>query len=203
MTAVRRRAGDAFEIHEDVPRTEDTEMMVESELRTEEAVPEEVPEEVPDDKYADSEYPSDGSSLTSEEPEVDSGVQQEMDRLQEVFPGFRNQYRLIKRIGEGTFSTVYKAEDLLYEEYDNDWDVDGHHDDRDRYGRMKARAGRFVAVKKIYVTSSPSRIFNELELLYDLRNSPAVCPLITAFRSTDQVLAVLPYFRHEDFRDYF
>ncbi|CRK24036.1 hypothetical protein BN1708_003727 [Verticillium longisporum] len=203
MTAVRRRAGDAFEIHEDVPRTEDTEMMVESELRTEEAVPEEVPEEVPDDKYADSEYPSDGSSLTSEEPEVDSGVQQEMDRLQEVFPGFRNQYRLIKRIGEGTFSTVYKAEDLLYEEYDNDWDVDGHHDDRDRYGRMKARAGRFVAVKKIYVTSSPARIFNELELLYDLRNSPAVCPLITAFRSTDQVLAVLPYFRHEDFRDYF
>ncbi|KAM0276993.1 hypothetical protein ACHAQH_006176 [Verticillium albo-atrum] len=223
MTAIRRRAGDAFEIHEDVPRTEDTEMMAESELQTEEVVSEEAPEaaneeahgEAPnhkyvDDKYADSEYPSDGSSLSSEEPEVDSGVQREMDRLQEVFPGFRDKYRLIKRIGEGepplppgTFSTVYKAEDLCYEQFDNDWDVDGFHDDRDRYGRMKARAGRFVAVKKIYVTSSPSRIFNELELLYDLRNSPSVCPLITAFRCTDQVLAILPYFRHDDFRDYF
>lgn len=58
-------------------------------------------------------------------------------------------------------------------------------------------------MKKIYVTSSPSRILNELELLHDLRNCPAVCPLITAFRHTDQVVAVLPYFRHDDFRDYF
>lgn len=60
-----------------------------------------------------------------------------------------------------------------------------------------------MAIKKIYVTSSPARILNELELLHDLRNSPAVCPLITAFRSTDQVVAILPYFRHQDFRDYF
>lgn len=47
------------------------------------------------------------------------------------------------------------------------------------------------------------RILNEIELLNDLRSCPAVCPLITAFRSTDQVVVILPYFRHEDFRDYF
>ena len=60
-----------------------------------------------------------------------------------------------------------------------------------------------MAIKKIYVTSSPIRIFNELELLYDLRDSPNVCPLITAFRHLDQVIAVLPYFQHHDFREYF
>lgn len=60
-----------------------------------------------------------------------------------------------------------------------------------------------MAVKKIYVTSSPTRILNELELLHDLRGCDSVCPLITAFRSTDQVCAILPYFRHADFRDYF
>lgn len=60
-----------------------------------------------------------------------------------------------------------------------------------------------MAIKKIYVTSSPMRIFNELDLLHDLRNSPNVCPLITAFRCHDQVIAVLPYFQHRDFRDYF
>jgi cell division control protein 7 len=47
------------------------------------------------------------------------------------------------------------------------------------------------------------RIFNELELLHDLRDSANVCPLITAFRHQDQVVAVLPYFQHRDFRDYF
>jgi cell division control protein 7 len=62
---------------------------------------------------------------------------------------------------------------------------------------------KFVAIKKIYVTSSPSRILNELELLHDLRSCPSVCPLITAFRHTDQVVAILPYFRHDDFRNYF
>ena len=64
-------------------------------------------------------------------------------------------------------------------------------------------APRFVALKKIYVTSSPLRIQNELELLHDLRGCPSVCPLLTAFRHHDQVIAVLPYFRHLDFRIYY
>lgn len=67
----------------------------------------------------------------------------------------------------------------------------------------RPRKPKFVAIKKIYVTSSPHRILNELELLHDLRSCPAVCPLITAFRATDQVIAILPYFRHADFREYY
>lgn len=68
---------------------------------------------------------------------------------------------------------------------------------------MNGRHHRFVALKKIYVTSSPSRILNELELLHELRNSDFICPLLTAFRHLDQVVAVLPYFRHLDFRLYY
>jgi cell division control protein 7 len=67
----------------------------------------------------------------------------------------------------------------------------------------QTRKPRFVAIKKIYVTSSPARILNELELLNALRGCDSVCPLITAFRHADQVVAVLPYFRHTDFREYF
>jgi len=44
------------------------------------------------------------------------------------------------------------------------------------------------------------RIQNELELLHDLRGCQAVCPLITAVRHQDQVVAVLPHFQHQDFR---
>ncbi|MBE3046659.1 protein kinase [Candidatus Bathyarchaeota archaeon] len=111
----------------------------------------------------------------------------------------------------GTFSTVYKAEDLQYDRYLNDWDVEARETPKWASPPVRHRDGhpdlprrkRFVAIKKIYVTSSPARIHNELELLHVLRSCPSVCPLITAFRYTDQVVAILPYFRHSDFRDYF
>lgn len=73
----------------------------------------------------------------------------------------------------------------------------------DEYGHPRKRKPKYVAIKKIYVTSSPFRILNELDLLNDLRGADSVCPLITAFRHTDQVVAVLPYFHHTDFRSYF
>lgn len=62
------------------------------------------------------------------------------------------------------------------------------------------RRPRYVAIKKIYVTSSPQRILNELDLLHKLTGLPNVVPLITAFRHLDQVVAVLPYCKHTDFR---
>lgn len=138
--------------------------------------------------------PKDESGGTvSEDEEVDDATQDDMDRFQASFKNVSQRFRLINRIGEGTFSTVYKAEDLLYDHYRNDWDSDSRDGNRAHY----------VAIKKIYVTSSPLRILNELELLHDLRDSPNVCPLITAFRHQDQVIAVLPYFQHKDFRDYY
>jgi cell division control protein 7 len=131
---------------------------------------------------------------------------------------------LLTRHIPGTFSTVYKAEDLLYDSYDNSWDLDRDtekwsppplrsfasqssatldYQSQPQPQPQRRRKPKYVAIKKIYVTSSPSRILNELELLHDLRGCESVCPLITAFRWTDQVVAVLPYFRHADFRDYF
>lgn len=121
----------------------------------------------------------------------------------------------------GTFSTVFKAEDLDYGRYDNSWDLEDdaskwtppplkRQQQQQNHQRRQAsspprrpKRPRYVAIKKIYVTSSPARILNELELLHDLRRCPSVCPLITAFRETDQVVAILPYFRHGDFRSYF
>lgn len=115
---------------------------------------------------------------------------------------------------------MYKAEDLEYDSYDNDWDLDRENEDdatappakRRRMGDSQSsqsqpvqrkRRPQYVALKKIYVTSSPMRIQNELELLHDLRGCRSVCPLITAMRHHDQVVAVLPYFRHTDFRVYY
>jgi len=201
-------------------------------------------EEVEGEPMDDADEQESNYSESSEEaPVVDGNILEDMEKLQDTYPGFRSRYRLIKRIGEGrmprfccrfvstnmtagTFSTVYKAEDLQYDRYDNSWDVekgddkwsppplksfsshssmtieDASHSQGPEQSRRR-RKPKYVAIKKIYVTSSPSRILNELELLHDLRNCPSVCPLITAFRQTDQVVAILPYFRHADFREYF
>ncbi|KAF2753740.1 kinase-like protein [Pseudovirgaria hyperparasitica] len=145
----------------------------------------------------------------SDEEEVDELVQEDIDRFAASFEGITKQYRLINRIGEGTFSTVYKAEDLLYDHFENDWDIEEKENNRyltpnrRKEKRQPRRRAHYVAIKKIYATSSPIRILNELELLHDLRKCPSVCPLITAFRDKDQVIAILPYFQHRDFRDYF
>jgi cell division control protein 7 len=102
---------------------------------------------------------------------------------------------------------VYKAEDLEYNNFENRWDLEEK--ERRKWqspgsrSKRSSRRPHYVAIKKIYVTSSPIRIFNELELLHDLKSSDSVCPLITAFRHQDQVVAVLPYFQHHDFRDYY
>ena len=106
---------------------------------------------------------------------------------------------------------MYKAEDLHYEHYQNDWDVIYDETKRSSTPRKRQSANdrsqqfkpRYVAIKKIYVTSSPFRIQNELELLHSLRNCDAICPLITAFRHQDQVVAILPHFRHLDFRIFY
>ncbi|OIW26225.1 kinase-like protein [Coniochaeta ligniaria NRRL 30616] len=221
----RRRAEEAFQIHEDVPSTEDTQVNDES------MVDEQDDYDDDDDHHGEGEDQQSDVSGSSAGEVVDTNVQIDMEKLQDSFPGFRHKYRLIKRIGEGTFSTVYKAEDLQYEHYDNTWDLeketekwstpplksfDSHEEAKDQHIRhalqldrlptrqqQRRRKPKFVAIKKIYVTSSPHRILNELELLHDLRNCQSVCPLITAFRATDQVIAILPYFRHADFREYY
>jgi cell division control protein 7 len=107
----------------------------------------------------------------------------------------------------------------LYDGFVNDWDLEEKErskwtspppskagmvtTSKDTQDPRRRSGPKYVAIKKIYVTSSPTRILNELELLADLRGCDSVCPLITATRHMDQVIAVLPYFRHTDFRTYF
>ncbi|KAJ5639835.1 uncharacterized protein N7484_007697 [Penicillium longicatenatum] len=165
-----------------------------------------------DERTTPGDMPQGASDYEDEEEEVDESVREDMTKLEDTFPGISDRFRLVNRIGEGTFSTVYKAEDLLYDHYHNDWDIFGQAQEQEAFAgppskrrrvegeHARHKKARYVALKKIYVTSSPIRIQNELELLHDLRGCRSVCPLITAFRFQDQVVAVLPYFPHTDFR---
>ncbi|GAA6061705.1 hypothetical protein JCM10212_004937 [Sporobolomyces blumeae] len=142
---------------------------------------------------------ADGDESESDEAMDDSRsegeihqIEHEMAQLEDNVPEIVGKYRLVDRLGEGTFSSVYKAVDVQHSTYDNSL-----------WAPIKTKGKVFVALKRIYVTSSPVRIHNELEILNDLRGSPNIAYLIDAIRHEDQVLAVMPYNRHQDFRTYY
>lgn len=97
MTARRRRA-DSFRIHEDAPSTEDTEMNESALLGDGAGEPE---GELADDDGADCNG-TECSESSEDEAADDRQIHYDMERLQNTFAGFRQNYRLIKRIGEGS-----------------------------------------------------------------------------------------------------
>ncbi|KAK4685819.1 cell division control protein 7, partial [Tremellales sp. Uapishka_1] len=129
-------------------------------------------------------------------------------------------YKIVDRLGEGTFSSVYLAHDVGFNSFDNAGWKTGN---SPRNGPPEqSRNDVRVALKKILVTSSPARIENELQILESLRcaaqslcsysklmryRSPRGCrnvsQLITAFREEDQVIIVLPYHQSDDFRYFY
>ncbi|KAG5437101.1 hypothetical protein PCANB_001222 [Pneumocystis canis] len=139
-------------------------------------------------------------------------VRNEIKNLYETFHHLQKHYRLINKIGEGTFSSVYIAEDCKYDEYVNEWQYKEQKTfswdtpllkRRRILSKYNVQKRKYVALKKIYVTSSPARILNELKILKDLRGNNSIIPIITAMRVKDQIIIVLPYFKHVDFRDYY
>jgi hypothetical protein len=70
--------------------------------------------------------------------------------------------------------------------------LEGMHDDSPR--------NVYVAIKRIYTTSGPERIRNELSIMEACRGCRHTSQIITAFRNEDQVVIVLPYQRNMDFR---
>ncbi|KAJ3321545.1 hypothetical protein HDV06_004081 [Boothiomyces sp. JEL0866] len=105
------------------------------------------------------------SSDDSEQTKLE--VQLEISNFQRDFPD--SQYQMLEKIGQGTFSSVYKAIDTLHQ----------HSSDCGEECNV-------VAVKRIYPTSSPTRILTELSILHALSGHPNVAPLINAIRHEDQ-----------------
>ncbi|KAJ7600295.1 kinase-like protein [Mycena floridula] len=134
-------------------------------------------------------------------------IQLEIADLEVAVPVLKLDYTLLDRLGTGTFSSVYKA---LDNGYHNKWDNNPWHGYHPSYSSAHYQSVRrdsntkvFVAIKRIYVTSSPERIRNEIAILDDCRSCRHVSQLITAFRKEDQVVVIIPYQRNDDFRDFF
>ncbi|KAL7311495.1 Cell division control protein 7 [Mucor circinelloides] len=122
----------------------------------------------------------------------------EIKTILEAFPQLAHYYQLIERAGSGTFSRVYKAKDLLADEY-VPWDqeekpMDALENDAD---------AKYVAIKLIFDISKPERVMNEIRCLSLLKESPGITPLITAFRHEGLTFVVLPYIQFDHFDDFY
>lgn len=116
-TTTRRRQPNNFDIHEDGPSTEDTEMNTdaareahgEEDVEEEEGYADEVDVEEPEDEDQAQEPEVEQESEQEEQQEddfsEDEAMDEDMRKLQDAFPGFKHKYRLIKRIGEGTVTS--------------------------------------------------------------------------------------------------
>ncbi|KTW26009.1 hypothetical protein T552_03279 [Pneumocystis carinii B80] len=134
--------------------------------------------------------------------DVDKSSIREIEALLSAVPSLEEQYHVLKLIGYGTFSCVFKAIDLKYHEYDNSSWEKGINSLR-YCTRLSVQQTRYVAIKQIYPTQSSHRIVKELKILNELKGKPSVTCAITAFRYQDQVLIVLPYIMHSDFREFY
>ncbi|PCH40791.1 kinase-like protein [Wolfiporia cocos MD-104 SS10] len=134
-------------------------------------------------------------------------IEQEIAELELAVPQLIPDYKIVDRLGAGTFSSVYKAIDLGYHsKWDNAPWHGSHPPNSSAYYQSVPRHKEekvFVAIKRIYVTSGPERIRNEISIIEDCRGCRHTSQLITAFREQDQVVAIMPYHRNQDFREYY
>ncbi|KAF9463068.1 kinase-like protein [Collybia nuda] len=167
----------------------------------------EIDAEVAEEDPVQADGPDEEFSINLKSPEERQEIEEEIEDLDKAVPQLKTDYKVIDRLGTGTFSSVYKAVDLWYhDKWDNSpWQ--GHHPpSSSAYYQSEPHphdSKVFVAIKRIYVTSSPERIRNEISIMEDCRGGRHISQLITAFRYNDQVVAIMPYHRNEDFREFF
>lgn len=144
------------------------------------------------------------TTIELKSPEEQQEIREEIQDLEDKVPELNEDYSIIDRLGTGTFSSVYKAIDLHYhDKWDNTTWHGSHPPASSAYYQSAPRPqGQkvYVAVKRIYVTSNPERIRNEIAVLLECRGCRHTSQLITSFRDKDQVVVVMPYQRNIDYR---
>lgn len=97
--------------------------------------------------------------------------------MKENVPELDKHFLVEGKIGEGTFSKVYRA-------------------------RLIKNRDKEFALKYVIPTMKPSRVALELRFLRDLGGVDNVCGVDAALTSNGHTIIVLPYFEHDKFLDY-
>ncbi|XP_076149507.1 cell division cycle 7-related protein kinase isoform X1 [Alosa pseudoharengus] len=105
-------------------------------------------------------------------------VEMDIAQLNHDVPQLSEVFSIVDKIGEGTFSSVYLAED-----------------------KMSLRQRRRFALKHLIPTSHPIRVAAELQCLTVAGGQENVMAVTYCFRKDHHVIIVMPYVEHEPFVD--
>ncbi|XP_073347574.1 cell division cycle 7-related protein kinase isoform X2 [Pagrus major] len=114
-----------------------------------------------------------GSDRGHRRSKVPRDVEIDIEFLYKVVPQLAKVFRIIDKIGEGTFSSVYLGEAQM------------------RDGRRE-----MFALKHLIPTSHPTRIAAELQCLTVAGGKENVMGVTYCFRKDDHVVIVMPYMEH-------
>lgn len=107
-----------------------------------------------------------------------ASVRSEIDKMYEFLPELKKYFQVMKKIGEGTFSSVFQAK-----------------------LRNNPKVDQLFALKHIIPTSHPSRIETELKCLQQLGGKNNVMGVELCLRCKDHIVIVMPYFPHDRFQE--
>ncbi|XP_063741423.1 cell division cycle 7-related protein kinase isoform X1 [Eleginops maclovinus] len=105
---------------------------------------------------------------------VSRDVETEIENLNKAIPQLAKVFRIIDKIGEGTFSSVFLGEAQMHD------------------GRRE-----MFALKHLIPTSHPTRIAAELQCLTVAGGEESVMGATYCFRKEDHVVIVMPYMEHQ------
>ncbi|XP_040911285.1 cell division cycle 7-related protein kinase [Toxotes jaculatrix] len=105
---------------------------------------------------------------------VSRDVEMDIESLYKAVPQLAKVFRIIDKIGEGTFSSVYLGE-----------------------AQMRDGSREMFALKHLIPTSHPTRIAAELQCLTVAGGRENVMGVTYCFRKEDHVVIVMPYMEHQ------
>ncbi|KAJ8038508.1 Cell division cycle 7-related protein kinase [Holothuria leucospilota] len=105
----------------------------------------------------------------------------EVGRLLKAVPQLDEIFRIVGKVGEGTFSSVFLAR---------------------LKDSLKPSDDRQFVIKHIIPTSHPNRILTELTCLQQIGGKDNVMGVNLCLRKEDHVVMVMPYFHHDKFQNY-
>nr|XP_057922095.1 cell division cycle 7-related protein kinase-like isoform X2 [Doryrhamphus excisus] len=105
---------------------------------------------------------------------ISRDVESDIESLYRAVPQLAKTFRIIDKIGEGTFSSVYLGE-----------------------ARMRDGSRDVFALKHLIPTSHPTRIAAELQCLTVVGGRENVMGVEYCFRKEDHVVIVMPYMEHQ------
>ncbi|KAM9844835.1 cell division cycle 7-related protein kinase [Aulostomus maculatus] len=121
---------------------------------------------------------TDGCTIKSDrsrrKSKVSRDVELDIELLYKAVPQLTKAFRIIDKIGEGTFSSVYLGE-----------------------AQMQDGRREMFALKHLIPTSHPTRIAAELQCLTVAGGRENVIGVVYCFRREDHVVIVMPYMEHQ------